>query len=66
MALILILTNKSNLAPISDYNYEVLVGDGTREGSATIVAGKIAGHTRADGWQVLVEKLLSLHPVEKI
>lgn len=33
MSLIVVLTNKSNLAPVSDYNYEVLVGDGTVESS---------------------------------
>ncbi len=58
MALILVLTNKSNLASISDYNYEVLVGDGTPERSKTIAAGKLVGHARDKGWQALVQQLL--------
>jgi hypothetical protein len=62
MALILIFTNKSDLAPISNYNYEVLVGDGTPERSKIIVSGAIMGHPRADGWQALVERLLQIHP----
>lgn len=58
MALILVFVNKSELAPVSDYKYEVLVGDGTPSRSSVIAAGRILGHTRTDGWQVLVQKLL--------
>ena len=57
MALILALVNKSNLAPVSDYTYEVLIGDGGVN-SKCIAQGTIKGHTRSDGWQVLVQKLL--------
>lgn len=58
MALIVVLVNKSNLAPVSDYTYQVLVGDGTNEGSRTIAAGEVKGHLREDGWEVLVTKML--------
>lgn len=58
MALIVVLTNVSALAPVSDYNYQVLVGDGTPERSKTLAAGKIEGHRRDDGWQVLIKALL--------
>ena len=58
MSLIIVLTNKSNLAPVSDYKYQVLVGDGTPEGSHTIAAGVVKGHRRDEGWKKLVEMLL--------
>lgn len=58
MSLIVVITNVSKLAPVSDYKYQVLVGDGTAEGSNTIAAGEIKGHKREDGWQALVHKLL--------
>ena len=59
MALIVVLHNTTNLAPISDYRYEVLIGDGTASGSVTIERGQVNGHTRADGWDILIGKLLS-------
>lgn len=58
MSLILAIRNISDLAPISDYAYEVLLGDGTATGSRVITSGEIVGHRRTDGWQVLVEKVL--------
>ena len=58
MALILVFVNKSNLAPVSDYDVQVLVGDGTPARSKTIAAGRIVGHTRADGWEILVRRFL--------
>ncbi len=58
MSLIIVATNISKLAPISDYNYEVLVGDGTIKGSSIITNGKIIGHKRDDGWKALVERIL--------
>lgn len=63
MALIVVLTNISNLAPVSDYNYEVLVGDGTDARSSTIARGKVKGHKRDDGWQALVKRVLDQEPV---
>lgn len=54
MALILVFVNKSDLAAISDYDVQVLVGDGTPERSRTIHRGEIKGHNRNDGWQKLV------------
>lgn len=58
MALIVVLTNKSNLAPVSDYTYEVLVGDGTASRSTVIARGTVLGHRRQEGWQKLVQALL--------
>lgn len=57
MALIVVITNVSQLAPISDYNFEVLVGDGSPR-SLTIRKGSIKSHTRADGWKALVQRVL--------
>lgn len=59
MALILCLVNTSNLAEVSDYKYEVLVGDGTKAGSKTLERGVVKGHRRSDGWQKLIEKFIS-------
>jgi hypothetical protein len=58
MSLIVVITNKSQLKPISDYNYEVLIGDGTEAGSKSIAHGKVYGHHRAEGWKVLVDRVL--------
>ncbi len=58
MALIITLVNVSQLAPFSDYRYEVIVGDGSEEGSKTITYGTIVGHQRDAGWQALVQRLL--------
>lgn len=58
MSLILIAHNISNLAENSDYNYEVLVGDGTPQRSRTIVKGKITGHLRSKGWKELVKRIV--------
>ena len=61
MSLIIVLQNISKLAPISNYRYEVLVGDGTVSGSSVLERGMIEGHTRADGWRALLQKLLEQH-----
>lgn len=58
MALIVVLTNISQLASVSDYNYEVLVGDGTVARSNVIAKGQVLQHRREDGWQVLVQRVL--------
>ena len=58
MALIIVFTNQSHLAPISDYTYEVLVGDGTPARSQSLACGTIKAHERARGWQALVQLLL--------
>lgn len=62
MALIVVATNKTGLAPISDYNFEVLVGDGSPERSHTIAHGSIEGHARADGWKALIARILKEAP----
>ena len=59
MALILIIQNISALAPVSDYHYQVLVGDGTPSKSTTIAGGTITGHRRSAGWKALVRRLLT-------
>ena len=59
MALILVLQNITALAPVSDYKYCVLVGDGTIAHSKTLASGTILAHTRADGWPALVQRLLA-------
>ena len=66
MALILVVQNISQLADVSDYNYEVLIGDGTKAGSTSIAHGTIKQHVRADGWQPLVQRLLDQHPKDNI
>lgn len=60
MSLIIVLRNTTALAPVSDYDYEVLVGDGTPERSRTIATGHLTGHVRAHGWQALVAQLLRI------
>ena len=58
MALILVFVNKSDLAEISDYDVQVLVGDGSDEHSKTIHQGRHTGHKRSDGWEALVRAYL--------
>ena len=58
MSLIIVIRNISSLAPISDYTYEVLVGDGTPERTTMLAQGQIHQHVRNDGWKVLVRRLL--------
>lgn len=55
MSLIIVLRNKSSLTPISDYEYEVMVGDGTKLGSKTLEHGEVIGHRRENGWEALIE-----------
>lgn len=57
MSLIVVIRNTSDLAPLSNYDYKVLVGDGT-PASKTIAEGTIEGHRREDGWQRLVRRVL--------
>lgn len=64
MSLIVVLTNISQLADVSDYRYQVLVGDGTPERSQIIARGEVKGHRRADGWKTLVQHLLDETPHE--
>lgn len=58
MALIVVLRNVTQLAPVSDYDYEVLLGDGTPGGSKVLASGTVTGHKRTRGWQALVQRLL--------
>ena len=58
MALIVVLCNVSDLADVSNYTYQVMVGDGTASNSRTIVAGTVLNHTRSEGWQKLVQMML--------
>lgn len=52
MAFILVAVNKSNLADISDYDVEARVND------TVIWRGAVCAHTRSDGWQALVRRIL--------
>ena len=58
MALIITFINKTNLSPVSNYDYQVMVGDGSVERTVTIESGKVLNHTRDDGWVKLVELML--------
>lgn len=58
MALIVTVRNVSDLAPTSDYEYTVMVGDGTERGSTVIAYGTITGHRRAEGWMTLIAAVL--------
>lgn len=48
--------NISDLADVSDYEYEVLVGGGNHV--RVIESGLVTGHVRADGWEELVKRFL--------
>ena len=65
MALILVFVNKSDLAAVSDYDVEVLIGDGTVVNSRTIHRQAVYGHVRADGWEVLVQRMLNEHAAQR-
>ena len=56
MALIIAFRNISQLAPISDYEYGVYINH------HLIEQGKVTGHTRDNGWQELVARLLEQRP----
>ena len=59
MALILVFVNDTTgTPPLANYNVEVLIGDGTRAGSATLWTGRVTGHLRASGWQPLFKRFL--------
>lgn len=53
--LIIHIQNITDLAPISDYRYEVLVN------LEVIASGEVKGHVRADGWAELVRKVIDQH-----
>ena len=57
MSLIIVIRNMSHLAPESDYNYEVMVGDGGPL-SNVLKQGTIKKHLRSDGWEALVKRVL--------
>lgn len=59
MSLIVVLHNISNLADVSDYDYQVFIGDGSVYGSKLLESGKVRGHARAAGWPVLLRQLLA-------
>ena len=58
MALIIAFVNKTNLSPISNYDYQIMIGDGSVERTTIIESGKVLNHTRDDGWVKLVELML--------
>lgn len=56
--LVITFHNISNLAMVSDYDYEVWVT--TRDGGKKVLSsGQIKGHIRATGWEKLVARLLA-------
>jgi hypothetical protein len=59
--LVVTFQNTSDLAPVSNYDYEVWVTT-VEGGKKVLVKGKIDGHIRAEGWEKLVDKLTRLHP----
>lgn len=60
MALIVVIQNKTELAKDgwADYEYQVLVGDGTLARSRVLASGKVKRHYRPDGWLPLVRRVL--------
>jgi len=57
MSLILVFQNISNLQERSDYDVQVLVGDGGPN-SAIISKGMVINHARSKGWKALVQRYL--------
>ena len=58
MSLIVVLRNVSKLAPVSDYEYQVLIGDGSPD-SRLMETGKVFNHVRANGWDQLIRLFVS-------
>ena len=59
MALILAFINDGKgTEESSDYDIQVMVGDGTEAGTVGIYKGRVEGHPRADGWIELVERFI--------
>lgn len=58
MALIVTAVNVSGLDNVSDYVIEVRVN------SRVIASGYVKGHTRADGWRALLQRIASSANVE--
>ena len=50
MALIVVFTNKSALADVSDYRVGVFINE------HLLYSGEVKGHVRAEGWEKLVTK----------
>ena len=57
MSLIIVLRNISALAPISDYEYRVMAGDGGPL-SKVLKRGTVKKHIREQGWEALVRLML--------
>jgi hypothetical protein len=56
--LIVKIQNITNLSPVSDYRYEVLVN------LEVIAGGEVKGHVRAEGWAELVRRVIEPHLVK--
>lgn len=55
--LVVTLQNMSNMAEVSNYDYEVWVT--TTKGTKKFIAvGEIKEHKRSDGWKALVQRVL--------
>ena len=66
MSLILVLRNTSSLAEVSDYEYTVMVGDGTKERSKVLESGVVKGHHRSNGWMSLINRFINKRTPKKI
>jgi len=56
--LIVKVKNTTDLSPVSDYRYEVLVN------LEVIASGTVKGHCRADGWAELVWRVIEPYLVK--
>lgn len=56
MSLVVRIRNVSDLADVSDYVYDVLVGGDTHH--KVLAVGEVIGHRRSDGWKALVQRVL--------
>ena len=51
--LVLEISNQSQLAPVSDYEVKVWVGN------RLVAQGTVTGHARVDGWRKLVSRIVN-------
>lgn len=59
MSLILVFHNDgTGKQTDANYNVRVMVGDGTLQGTRDIDGGRVVGHNRGDGWDMLVAQFL--------
>ena len=60
MSLILVFHNDgTGHESAANYNVRVMIGGGTVANSRTIATGRVSGHSRPEGWEVLVRRWLN-------